>query len=354
MTAVLFTTDTEFSFRLHKWGKDPIENFRIAIMGEVPDGAWGIGHQMQRLNAHGLKGVFFVEALSSELFGIDLLKRVVDPILTNGHEVQLHLHTEWLNWIEKDVVGARRGGNIADFDLSDQRRLLEIGVEALTRAGAPTPIAFRAGNFGANNDTLKALRSLGIRYDSSYHKPYLGKACRIDTALPLACPTELEGLIEVPPTYFKDFPGGCRPLQIAAASSAELRAVTRQSMARRLPTMVVVSHSFELIDLARVCSNRLLVRRFDEYCAALQQSGLVSSGFRDLTGPPARPDLAPVIEPLTSNPVRTALRMIEQSIGSYLYNRSYLYGRSWSLPLGLDHWGNEHASFLASFLASAC
>ena len=153
-----------------------------------------------------------------------------------------------------DVVkqgGTRRGANIADFGLEDQRRLLEIGIDALTRAGAPPPIAFRAGNFGANNDTLKALRSLGIRYDSSYHKPYLGKACRIDTALPLACPTELEGLIEVPPTYFKDFPGGCRPLQIAAASSAELRAVTRQSIARDLPTMVVVSHSFELIDLAR-------------------------------------------------------------------------------------------------------
>jgi hypothetical protein len=354
MTAVLFTTDTEFSFRLHKWGKDPIENFRIAIMGEVPDGAWGIGHQMKRLDAHGLKGVFFVEALSSELFGIDLLKRVIDPILTNGHEVQLHLHTEWLNWIEKDLVGARRGGNIADFDLGDQRRLLEIGVEALTRAGAPAPIAFRAGNFGANNDTLKALRSLGIQYDSSYSRPHLGKACRIDTALPLACPTALEGLIEIPPTYFRDFPGGCRPLQIAAASSAELRAVTRQSVARDLPTMVVVSHSFELIDLARVCSNRMLIRRFDEYCAALQGAGLVSSGFRDLNGLPVRPERARPAKPLTSNPVRTGLRMIEQSLGSYLYNRGYLYNRSWSYPLGLDHLGSEHAATWAGWLATTC
>jgi hypothetical protein len=352
MTTVLFTTDTEFSFRLHKWGKDPVENFRIAIMGEVPDGAWGIGHQMKRLNSHGLKGVFFVEALSSELFGIDLLKRVVDPILTNGHEVQLHLHTEWLNWIEKDVVGSRRGANIADFDRGDQRRLLEIGVEALTRAGAPTPIAFRAGNFGANNDTLKALRSLGIQYDSSYNRPYLGKACRIDTAQPLVSPTALEGLIEVPPTYFEDFPGGCRPLQIAAASSAELRAVTRQAIARQLPTMVVVSHSFELIDLARVSSNRLLLRRFDEYCAALQGAGLVSSGFRDLNAPTARPEPSSVAKPLTSNPVRTALRMIEQSVGSYLYNRNYRYSRGWSFPLGLDHLGSEHAAAWAGWLAS--
>lgn len=320
MTSVLFTTDTEMSFMLHRKGLSAEENFRIAVMGEVADGEWGIGHQMRRLSAHGLKGVFFVEALSSHLFGLDSLKRVIDPILTAGHEVQLHLHTEWLKWIEKDLVGDRRGANIADFSYDDQRRLLAIGVEALEAAGAPRPTAFRAGNYGAGNETLKALASLGLAYDSSYNEPYRAGPCRIRTDAPLNHPVRMDGLVEVPITWFEDYPGHTRALQVCAASTAELEAVAHQSLAQRRPTVVIVSHCFELLNQRRTHANRLLVKRFDAYCAFLQSQKrhIASVGFRDL-----EPGLEAGASPpkLTSNPVRTALRMIEQSVGTVLYDR---------------------------------
>lgn len=320
MTSALFTTDTEMSFMLFRKGLNAEENFRVAVMGKVADGEWGIGHQMRRLGAHGLKGVFFVEALSSHLFGLDSLKRVVDPILTAGHEVQLHLHTEWLKWIEKDLVGARRGANIADFSFEDQRRLLELGVEALEAAGAPRPVAFRAGNYGAGNETLKALASLGIVYDSSYNEPYRGGTCRIRTDAPLNRPVRLDGLVEVPITWFEDYPGHTRALQVCAASAAELETVARQSLAQRRPTIVVVSHCFELLNQKRTHANRLLVKRFDDYCAFLQSQAphVASAGFRDLE--PGLEEGAPPLK-LTSNPVRTALRMIEQTVGTVLYDR---------------------------------
>lgn len=322
MTAVLFTTDTEMSFMLHRRGLSPLENLRIAVMGEVSDGAWGIGYQMQRLSAHGLKGVFFVEALSSYAFGIDVLKRVVAPILDAGHDVQLHLHTEWLKWIEKDLVGERRGSNIAHFAYDDQRRLLECAIEALVEAGAPPPIAFRAGNYGANNDTLKALSSLGLKFDSSYNRPYLDSACAIRVPDVLQAPVELDGLVEVPVTFFEDYPGHARALQLCAASSAEFQSAVSQSIAQQRPSVVVVNHSFELLNLKRTRANRMLLKRFDEYCGFLGQSGaqVVSTTFASLGR--LSPDRMKAFGPLTSNPLRTALRMIEQSVGTYLYDRA--------------------------------
>jgi peptidoglycan/xylan/chitin deacetylase (PgdA/CDA1 family) len=322
MTAVLFTTDTELSFMLHKRGLSPLENLRIAVMGEVSDGAWGIGYQMKRLSAHGLKGVFFVEALSSYAFGIDILKRVVDPILAAGHEVQLHLHAEWLKWIDKDIVGNRRFTNIAGFSYDDQRRLLEAAIDAMARADAPRPTAFRAGNYGANNDTLKALATLGIRYDSSYNRPFLEDACAIRTHAPIDRPTPIDGLVEVPVTNFEDYPGHTRGLQLCAVSSSEFKAVIRQAVARQHPSVVAVNHSFELLGLMRTRANRMLLKRFDEYCAFLQdrKPHIASLGFQDLGRDIVQGTAA--LRPLTSNPVRTAMRMVEQSVGMYFYDRA--------------------------------
>ena len=101
MTAVIYTVDTELSPMLHQRGLTPAENLNAAVLGLANGGEWGIGYQIERLNAHGLKGVFFVEALCAYLGDADILKRIVEPVLQGGHEVQLHLHTEWLPWIER-------------------------------------------------------------------------------------------------------------------------------------------------------------------------------------------------------------------------------------------------------------
>ena len=66
---------------------------------------------------------------------------------------------------------------MADFSLDDQKRLLAVGRDLLTDAGAPPPTAFRAGNYGANDDTLRALATLGFTWDSSFNPAQLGGDC---------------------------------------------------------------------------------------------------------------------------------------------------------------------------------
>ena len=320
MTQVLVTIDTELSPAAHRRGVSADDNFRCAILGQVSDGAWGTEFQIGCFREQGLKAVFFVEALSANVVGLDLLKRAVDPILSAGHEVQLHIHTEWLEWFSDDPVSGRRGQNICDFNFDDQRRLVQIGAENLVRAGAPRPIAFRAGNYGANNDTLRALASEGIAYDSSYNFPYLGNPCGILAPTQPFEPVALDGTVEVPISTFADFPGHQRPAQLCAISNSEMQHLLEQSLAQNRRSAVIVSHSFELLNSRRTRSNPIVVRRLRRLCEMLSgmRQRAQTSGFRDLdvdtlTAFPSR------ASPLHSATWRTALRVVEQAAGDMLF-----------------------------------
>lgn len=320
MTCVFITIDTELSPGAYSRGMPGTENFAATIMGRVSDGEWGVAYQARTFEVHRLKAVFFVEALSASVLGLDLLKRTIDPILAHGGEVQLHIHSEWLQWFERDPLNGKRGQNIADFSFADQKLLLELGIENLTKAGAPRPKAFRAGNFGANNDTLRALAAVGIAYDTSYNYLYLGNPCEIRTSAPLANPTALDGVIEVPIAVFEDFPNHMRPAQLCAISKSEMRTVIEQSVAQNKKTVVILSHSFELLNRARKRANRILVHRFEEMCEMLSamRSSAPTCGFAELD----RDKIvngSDQITRLRSHPLRTASRMVEQAFGSILY-----------------------------------
>jgi hypothetical protein len=70
--------------------------------------------------------------------------------------------------------------------------------------------AFRAGNYGADFGTLKALQANGIRLDSSYARPHLGRPCALHIEAPLAQPAWVDGVLEFPLGYFEDWPGHYR------------------------------------------------------------------------------------------------------------------------------------------------
>ena len=135
----------------------PRKTSQRAVLGISEDQESGIRFQIARFNEHALKAVFFVEALSASVVGLDTLKRTIDPILSAGHDVQLHIHTEWLNWLPGKLVDDARGEILADYSLAHQCRLVEMGMDNLMRAGAPRPVAFRAGSYGADRNTLSRI-----------------------------------------------------------------------------------------------------------------------------------------------------------------------------------------------------
>ena len=71
--------------------------FQRYIYGRTATGAFGLPYQLELLSDHGLTGVFFVEPLFATRFGEQPLAEIVGLIQERGHEVQLHLHTEWVD-----------------------------------------------------------------------------------------------------------------------------------------------------------------------------------------------------------------------------------------------------------------
>ena len=316
-TQVLITVDTELSYSRAREGMAVAENHATAIDGVTAAGAFGIGYQMERLEAHGLTGVFFVDPMPALVHGIDAITAIVAPIVARGHDVQLHLHSEWLELADEQPVGSLRGRNIADFPLNAQVTLLARARDLLEAAGATRPIAFRAGNFGANDDTLRALAALGFRYDSSFSPSYLGQDCAISLPQETSAVTDHLGVRDVPVAAILDRPGHLRHAQLCALSAREMRAALAHAAATHAPPFVIVSHGFELLTRDRERPNGLAVVRFEAMCRAIADDPrLVTCGFADL-------DVAPGADHprLPPDRLRTLARIGEQAWGALRYER---------------------------------
>lgn len=280
MMRVLITVDTE------AWppkGPPPREHIAAAvardIFGVTAAGEFGIRRQMDILDRHGLKAVFHVEALFATAVGLEPLAQVVRTIDERGHDVQLHLHTEWLGRMAAPLVPipplspgekAAAGQHLRFFDGAAQERLLAEGLANLRAAGARSVVAFRAGNFAADNASLGALARLGLLFDTSYNAPYLGRACDIRVPGLLLQPAMLEGVCELPVTCYR---AGrrLRHAQVNGCSTAELRALLAAAAARGDRTFVIVFHGFELLNTKKDGPDPIVLRRFESLCAHLAE-----------------------------------------------------------------------------------
>ena len=168
---------------------------------------------------------------------------VVAPILEAGQDVQLHCHTEWLDLaIPGGPFAGWSGGNIKDFSYDRQAELLGWCRDTLVAAGAPKPVAFRAGNYGANDDTLRALAVIGMRYDSSHCPALVGKgASAISLGEEDRLPMLYEGVIEMPVGCIATLGGGLRHGQITALSLKEMTAAIRHARDADTPSFTLVS-----------------------------------------------------------------------------------------------------------------
>ncbi|MFS0736526.1 polysaccharide deacetylase family protein [Sphingomonas sp. 1P06PA] len=301
-TRALITVDTELMLRRDSDRDD----WRALFARSCEPAGVGIGYQLARFAAHGLKATFFVDPMPAQRFGIDCVKAMVEPILAAGQQVQLHLHPGWIDSRHE----------LTDWDEAGQRDLLSRARELLVAAGAPEPVAYRAGSYAANDDTLRALAAIGIRYDSSHngsHHPW-------PSAIPLPpaqiAPVLREGVIEVPVGQIRDG-GALRHLQLCAVSAAEMRAAIDHAVVVAHPVVSIVSHSFELASRNGARPNGVHVRRFEALCEhlATRAGSVPTAWFTELDDLPLGAPAVPVV----ASPARAALRKAEQ-LWSNLYD----------------------------------
>lgn len=322
MVGVFITIDTEISSPLGPaWRTHGLQHeLERDVFGRTAEGPFGIEYQMEVFDRHRLKATFFVEALFAAEGGIEPLRAMVDSVRGRGHDVQLHLHTEWLSRFGTNPLGVKTGQHIRDFGVEDQARLLRLGLAHMEQAGASTISSYRAGNFGASWETLEALGRAGLRTDTSMNPAHFGGACRMPVP---AVPTglvERHGVLEFPVTVFEDRPGHYRPLQVCACSSEEMEAVLLQASRDDVPFLVLVTHSFELLKRDKRGNDgsgfwrpsRIRIRRFERLCRFLDEH---RNEFETLTfSSPALdgPRFRGPHRMMRSTPLRTARRVAEQ------------------------------------------
>lgn len=320
---VLITIDTEAWPRDPDWRATSLRrDIDTDVFGVTREGRFGIEYQMDVMEDNGLKGVFLIEALFALVVGAEPLRRIVEAVQRRGHEVQLHLHPEWLNWMEPSILPGRTGQNMKEFSEEEQTILIRYGLQALAAAGARDLCAFRAGNYGANRATLRALHANGLRYDTSHNAYYLDYDCDVRTESPLDQPRMLEGIWEFPISVFTDWPGHVRHAQLCACSSLELETILLSASEQGWYAFVLVSHSFELIRGRRSGSSarpdQIVIGRFERLCAFLNRhrGRLPTCGFTDLASEQI-PHLD-CVRPLSSRTRLTAGRFAEQLVRRFL------------------------------------
>jgi peptidoglycan/xylan/chitin deacetylase (PgdA/CDA1 family) len=274
-------------------------------------GRGGLDEQLRILGEHGLRAVCFVEPLFAGRFGKAPLERIVALIQESGHEVQLHLHTEWVDEMRPRLFPhvESKMQYLHYFSLADQRRLIALGLQWLKEAGAPRPTAFRAGGFAFNSDTLTALADNGIGIDCSYNASMLGPGSGVCPGELLENARQVGAILELPMTVYRNG-RAWRHAQLTACSSAELEGLLWQAVERGWSEFVILSHNFELLTPNQQRMDPLVVRRLRKLADLLDRHRDVFR-VRTLRGEEIKP-LSSKPRSLASSPWRRGLRMAEQ------------------------------------------
>ena len=326
---VFLTVDTEIWPFCTGWPTTPLPSTKTDFSDEINRyvdgvtlvGDFGVPFQTRLLNEHGLKATYFVEALAASVIGMGALQHIVGLVQDSGQEVGLHVHTEWLGDIP--TLGLPRRQNIHEYGMAEQARIIAAAAENLRQCGVTTAPAFRAGNFGANSETLHALRENGFAFDTSLNVPCLGAACQMAELGECRQPVRHHGVWEFPVTYFSDYPGHYRHMQLCACSFAEMREALLWAWRNGWCSFVIVLHSFELLKNhnrpeTALLPNKIVVSRFEKLCRflAANPDKFRAAVFSDLDAA-AIPELAPR-DVYRSALGRTVFRHVEQVVGEWL------------------------------------
>ncbi|WP_291448979.1 methyltransferase domain-containing protein [Desulfovibrio sp.] len=166
--------------------------------GRFGDGQeFGIGKMFDIAEQTNTRLTCFLDYAEAYLYGDEFLN-VGRYIKSRGHDLQLHLHPEFLTNTAFVGTGVTREDNMFLVNRSQAEFLIEFCVDTHEKLTGESPIAFRGGGYRYNGEILNALAKRGIRFNSSYNparsnQPFnIGPTKQFDytcgiTELPISC-----------------------------------------------------------------------------------------------------------------------------------------------------------------------
>jgi peptidoglycan/xylan/chitin deacetylase (PgdA/CDA1 family) len=282
-TGVYITFDVECSLggAAYRAERKPVPPSR-GMMGQTDREALGVPRIVEILAAHDLRATFFVEPLNDELGWPGQTQPVCEYLLDRDQDVQLHIHPNRLAFADGHRLPDRPLiDDIADLPRDSQLELLQRGIDRLTSYTGTRPVAFRAGNLGASEQTLRQLADVGILVDSSYAFPFAGGQCRFSPESPYNGSKRYGRVVELALSgfYQPDWPGlrPAKPLDLMGISFAECRDAIERICSAGADSVLIL-HSFSLFkrrdtQYARIRPDRVVTRRFRQLCRWLADRG---------------------------------------------------------------------------------
>lgn len=250
-----------------------------AIWGQFDGRELGLPLIVDILRESGLAATFFVEAFTDEQGFPGQMEAVCQYLLDRGQDVQLHIHPNHKHYgLVQQGQPAPRTDAIASLEPSARLALLEEGSERLRAWSGSRPVAFRAGNMAASEETLEQLAQAGILIDSSYTFPYAGGQCHFRGDELYNGSKWYGRVLELALSGFRQasLPGvyPAKPLDLVGISSEECRDAI-EAICGAGADAVVILHSFSLFKVLNVQyeggrPNRIVTRRFRRLCQWLR------------------------------------------------------------------------------------
>ncbi len=185
---VLVSIDTEGPA-----GTDPVERM---IYGRTAGGEeYGIRYLMKLFSDRQIRGLFFVDIPEIADHGEAQIERVLKEITDSGHDVGVHVHPDHMADINRRYLW--------EYTKEEQYEVIALCTDFYEKTLKKKPLSFRAGRYGADNNTLLVLDELGYRYDMSEF--YASRYCKINPppTWNRIVPCGENGLREVPVTTFR-------------------------------------------------------------------------------------------------------------------------------------------------------
>ena len=298
----------------------------------------GLGRILEALAQHSVPATFFVDLCEARTWGIDYMEAVSKAILKYKQDIQLHAHPHHYS-------GDSNRWLLHEYSCSEQKELLEYAVGNFTRFVGRKPRAFRAGGFGANDDTFDLLRTHGIVIDSSYL--YRHPHCHF---IPPAStsPSMYRSVLEIPLTPVVTLGTARYPLRVAALDFNWLPLTVMQNVLLTLrdsgsPYAIVLMHSsslFQRSSRSGFTYKAENLQKLNVLLEFLQERKFQLTVFQDIPAeeaptPPGR--FSPII---VSNPLR--------QYGILRYQARV--GNRFSLPMKLFRWAHSFGLIAALLL----
>lgn len=226
---LLITIDTELSTFPDGQG----------LWARVGDQEWGLGRMLGVFQSRCIPATFFLDVYGHDPSDLAEQRRAAELIVASGQDLQLHTHPG-------PAFDPARP-QLRDYSLAEQQDIIEHGRSKILAWTGERPTCHRAGDWGADDTSLKALHSCGMRADFSA-SPW-STNCGIDReSIARNGWAQIGGMLCGIGTCFRDrITGRIRRVDIGGTSRHEVLDI----LSRRIDPFVLTLHSFSLVRFNR-------------------------------------------------------------------------------------------------------